>query len=76
VKELLLTLARALVDRPERAFVSEWVEGGTTHLELEVAPEDRGLVIGGRGRTADALRTLLDAVARQRGGRCLLEIVD
>jgi hypothetical protein len=45
-------------------------------LELEVAPGDRGRVIGKHGRTADALRTLLDAVARQRGMHCDVEVVD
>ncbi len=39
-------------------------------------PEDRGFVIGKRGRTADALRTVLDAVARRRGTNCDVEIVD
>jgi hypothetical protein len=45
-------------------------------LELEVAPEDRGSVIGRGGRTAAALRTLLDGAARRQGGRCRLEIPD
>lgn len=76
MRELLATLAQALVEEPERVSVTEHPEPGGTLLELAVAPEDRGKVIGKRGRTADALRLLLDAVARRRGTRCELEIVD
>ena len=76
MKELLATLARALVEEPDRVNVIEHPEPGGTRLELEVAPEDRGKVIGKHGRTADALRLLLDAVARRRGTRCELEILD
>jgi predicted RNA-binding protein YlqC (UPF0109 family) len=76
LKELLETLASELVDEPERVSVTEWDEGGSTLLELSVAPEDRGLVIGKGGRTADALRTLLDAVAERRGSHCDVEVVD
>jgi predicted RNA-binding protein YlqC (UPF0109 family) len=76
VEALLMTLVRALVEAPERVFVEEHVEGTVSVLELEVAPDDRGRVIGRRGRTADALRTVLDAVGRRRGRRCELEIRD
>lgn len=76
LKDLLETLAAELVDEPESVSVTDWDEGGSTLLELRVAPEDRGLVIGKGGRTADALRTLLDAVAEHRGSRCDVEVVD
>jgi uncharacterized protein len=76
VKELLETLARELVDEPDKVSVAQWDEGDGFFLELSVAPEDRGFVIGKRGRTADALRTVLDAVARRRGTNCDVEIVD
>jgi predicted RNA-binding protein YlqC (UPF0109 family) len=76
VEALLMTLVRALVEAPERVFVQEHVEGEISVLELEVAPDDRGRVIGRRGRTAEALRTVLDAVGRRRGRRCELEILD
>jgi uncharacterized protein len=76
LKALLQTLARELVDEPDLVTVTQWDEEEGVYLELEVAPEDRGLVIGKRGRTADALRTLLDAVARRRGTSCDMEIVD
>lgn len=76
MKELLETLARELVDEPDQVSVAQWDEGDGFFLELSVAPEDRGFVIGKRGRTADALRTVLDAVARRRGTNCDVEIVD
>jgi len=76
VRQLVLHLARGLVREPGRVRVHEHVEDDRTVLELEVAPEDRGRVIGRDGRTAGALRTLLDALARRRGGRCVLEILD
>ena len=76
MKSLLETLTRELVDEPDRVFVTERSADGTTLLQLGVAPEDRGYVIGKRGRTVDALRTVLDAVAGRNGGRCRLEIVD
>jgi len=73
---LLETLARALVSRPDQVSVTSRSRDGRLHLELRVAPEDRGRVIGRAGRTADSLRTLLDVVARQRGEQCDLEIVE
>lgn len=76
MKALLETLARALAEEPDRVRVTEHHEDGGLYLELEVAPEDRGRVIGKRGRTADALRVLLDAAARERGTHCDMEIVD
>ena len=75
MKALLEVLARALVSEPQRVRVSERGEPGFVRLELVVAPQDRGRVIGRQGRTADELRTLLGAVARHRGTRCRLEIV-
>jgi predicted RNA-binding protein YlqC (UPF0109 family) len=76
LKALLETLAQELVDEPARVAVAEWDEGDGLFLELTVAPEDRGFVIGKRGTTADALRVVLDAVARRRGTNCDMEIVD
>jgi hypothetical protein len=69
-------LARELVDEPDRVSVEQWDDEEGVYLELEVAPEDRGLVIGKRGRTADALRTVLDAVARRKGTSCDMEVLD
>jgi uncharacterized protein len=76
VKELLEVLAKALVDDPGSVHVEEWIEDGVVHLDLEVSEEERGRVIGRQGRTADALRSLLDAVGRQRGIECDMEVVD
>jgi predicted RNA-binding protein YlqC (UPF0109 family) len=76
VKGLLEDFARALVDDPASVHVSERTEEGVVFLDLEVAEPDRGKVIGKRGQTADALRTLLDAVARRRGVECDMEVVD
>jgi len=73
---LVEAFARALVDDPERVTVAAWTEGGELHLDLSVAGEDRGKVIGRRGRTADALRTLLEAAARRMGVLADLEVVE
>jgi predicted RNA-binding protein YlqC (UPF0109 family) len=56
--------------------VFERTHGDTLVLELRVAPDDRGKVIGRRGRTASALRTVLAAVGRRVGQRCEVEIPD
>ena len=76
MKELLATLAEALVEEPQRVRVRERTEGGVSVLELQVAPEDRGRVIGRHGRTAQALRTVLAAVAERQGRRCEMEVLD
>ena len=75
MKELLEVLACGLVDEPARVRVRQRTDEGFVRLDLEVSPEDRGRVIGRGGRTADALRTLLDAVARRDGRHCRVEIL-
>lgn len=76
LKELLEYLARSLVDSPEDVRV-EVVETDTTVvLELTVAKEDVGKVIGKQGRIARALRTIVKASAVREGKRALVEIVD
>lgn len=67
MKRLLEALARELVADPRRVSVVEEVEDGVTYLVLRVAEADRGRVIGKGGRTADALRAVISAVAEQRG---------
>ncbi len=74
MKDLLATLAEELVDDPERVEVRERRKGVVVELELLVAPPDRGRVIGQRGRTADSLRTVLEAVAARKGLRVTMEI--
>jgi hypothetical protein len=76
LKDLLHVLARGIVREPSRVSVAEWVEGGIVRLELYVAEEDVGRIIGKGGRTVEALRTLLGAVARRRGEDCRLEVLD
>ena len=76
MRQLLLHLARGLVREPGLVRVHEHVEAERRILELEVAPSDRGRVIGREGRTASALRVLLEALARRRGQSCELEILD
>ena len=76
MNELIEYIAKALVDRPDQVSlrVSE-LEGGKIY-ELKVAPEDVGKVIGRDGRTVNALRTLVAAVAQRSGGKARLEILD
>jgi len=76
VKHLVSHLARGLVREPGRVLVREHVEHDRTVIELSVAPADRGRVIGRGGRTASAMRTLLDALAERRGHSVVLEILD
>jgi uncharacterized protein len=75
-KHLLETLARELVLDSERVSVEEHEQDGRVRLSLRVARADRGRVIGRAGRTAAALRVVLDAVARERGVVCELEVLD
>jgi len=76
VERLVLAFARALVQEEGAVRVSRFTRGETQVIELDVSPEDRGRLIGRRGQTASALRTLLDAVAERRGQRCELEILE
>jgi predicted RNA-binding protein YlqC (UPF0109 family) len=76
VRELVSTLVRGLVREPGRVRVHERDVRGRHVIELSVHPDDRGRVIGRQGRTANALRTLLAAVAREHDGSCSLEILD
>jgi uncharacterized protein len=69
-------LAKALVDSPDEVSVASSADGDFVRLELEVAEEDLGRVIGRSGRTARALRIVLSAAAAQNGQRCSLDIVE
>ncbi|MBQ7584677.1 MAG: KH domain-containing protein [Desulfovibrionaceae bacterium] len=76
MKNLIEFIAKALVDHPEDVQVSE-VEGEqTTVLELKVAQDDLGKVIGKQGRTARALRTILSAASTKAKKRTVLEILE
>jgi uncharacterized protein len=77
MKELLEYLARALVSDPEAVEVEQFEEDdGTVVLELSVAEDDYGKVIGRGGRTAAALRTVVRAAAVKENRRVLVDIVD
>lgn len=76
MEELVLNIAKALVDNPDEVQVNA-VEGEqTTVVELRVDPEDLGKVIGKQGRTARAMRTLLGAAGTKDNKRVLLEILE
>jgi uncharacterized protein len=74
--ELVEYLARRLVDDPEAVRVEEVQRDGETVLQLHVAKDDVGKVIGRQGRIARALRTVVRASAVRREGRVLLEIME
>ena len=76
MKELLELIAKALVDSPDEVSVSEVDGEQTTILELRVAQDDLGKVIGRQGRTARAIRTLLSASGTKLGKRFHLEIIE
>jgi predicted RNA-binding protein YlqC (UPF0109 family) len=77
MKELLEYLARALVEEPDAVAVEQFEEDdGTVVLELSVADDDYGKVIGRGGRTAAALRTVVKAAAVKENRRVLVDIVD
>jgi predicted RNA-binding protein YlqC (UPF0109 family) len=77
LRDLLEYLAQGLVDRPEEVSVEQFDEDdGTTVLELSVAEDEYGKVIGRGGRTAQALRTVVKAAAAAEGRRVLVDIVD
>ena len=75
MKELLLYMAQNLVDHPEQVTVTE-IPGDETVLELRVAPEDMGKVIGRQGRIAKDIRTIIKSVAQRKGEHVSVEIVD
>ncbi|MCU0602674.1 MAG: KH domain-containing protein [Desulfobacterales bacterium] len=76
MKDLITLLAKALVDNPDQVMVTE-VEGNqTTVLELKVAKEDLGKVIGKEGRNARAMRTILGAASAKLKKRAVLEILE
>ena len=76
MKELLTYIARNLVDHPDAVSVTEHAGEGETVLELRVAPEDMGKVIGRQGRIAKEIRTIIKSVAQRTGQKVSVEIVD
>ncbi|MBI4814626.1 MAG: KH domain-containing protein [Deltaproteobacteria bacterium] len=76
MKDLVEYIAKALVDEPNAVTVAEEESGDSTVVKLEVAKGDLGKVIGKKGRTAKAVRTLLGAAALKAGRRAQLEIIE
>ncbi|QRK06144.1 KH domain-containing protein [Archangium violaceum] len=76
MEQLIIYLARALVDQPDQVSLRASDVEGARLYELKVAPEDVGKVIGRDGRTVGALRTLLGAAAQKQGQKVRLEIQD
>jgi predicted RNA-binding protein YlqC (UPF0109 family) len=76
MKELLEFLAKSLVDSPEIVSVNEIKGVQTTILELRVAPEDMGKIIGKQGRIANAIRTIIKAASLHKGVRVVVEIIE
>ncbi|MCJ7773250.1 MAG: KH domain-containing protein [Desulfobacterales bacterium] len=76
MKELIAYIAKALVDFPDQVSVNEIEGNQTSVLELKVAKEDLGKVIGKQGRTARAMRTILSAASAKIKKRTVLEIIE
>ena len=76
MKELLLYVAKNLVDDPDAVSVTEIPGEDGTVLQLHVAPEDMGKVIGRQGRIAKEIRTIVKTVAQRTGEKITVEIVD
>ncbi len=76
MKELIKYIAQALVDGPDKVEVTEVLGEQTSVIELRVAKEDLGKVIGKQGRTAKAIRTILSAASAKLNKRSVLEIIE
>jgi predicted RNA-binding protein YlqC (UPF0109 family) len=76
MKELVQYLAKSLVNNPEAVEVREIERDSASVLELKVAKEDLGRIIGKQGRTAKSIRTILNAAASRSNRKVLLEIIE
>ncbi|MDH4205468.1 MAG: KH domain-containing protein [Desulfobacteraceae bacterium] len=76
MKDLLIQIVKALVDNPEQIQITEIEGSQTVVLELRVDKSDMGKVIGKQGRTANAIRVLLNAASGKAGKRYVLEIIE
>jgi predicted RNA-binding protein YlqC (UPF0109 family) len=76
LKDLIETIAKSLVDHPEQVRVTEIQGEKTSVIELSVAKEDLGKIIGKQGRTARAMRTILSAASSKNNKRVVLEIIE
>jgi uncharacterized protein len=76
MKDLIKYISQALVDNPDKVEVTEVIGEQTSVIELRVAKEDLGKVIGKQGRTAKAIRTILSATSAKVHKRAVLEIIE
>ena len=76
MKDLLLYIARSLVEHPDQVTVTEVENGDERTLELRVAPEDMGKVIGRQGRIAKEIRTVVRSYAQRKGVKVSVDICD
>jgi uncharacterized protein len=76
MKALVETIAKSLVDDPEKVQAAEEMEEDTLVIKLTVAKEDMGRIIGKEGRTAKAIRTILNAVSTKDNKKAILKIVE
>lgn len=76
MKELLHMIATELVDHPEEVSVSQKEAEGKIVLELKVAPEDMGKVIGKQGRIAKSIRTIIKATSSQEAKKVVVDIIE
>jgi predicted RNA-binding protein YlqC (UPF0109 family) len=76
LKDLIKHIVLALVDHPEQVAISEIEGKQSTVLEIKVAKEDIGKIIGKRGRTAQAIRTILNAASAKVKKRTIMEIIE
>ena len=74
MKELVELIAKSLVDQPDMVVVTETADDNTINLELTVAPEDMGKVIGKSGRIAKAIRTVVKAAATKGDKKVIVDI--
>ena len=75
MKQILIDIAKALVTKPDEVAVTERMDGNVLHLELSVAPEDMGKVIGTQGRIAKAIRSVMKACATKEKFKVMVDII-
>ena len=76
MKELIEYIATSLADHPEEVKVKEYVRGSSVMVELSLAPDDMGRLIGRQGRVANSLRLLLKVAAAKQGKQATLDILE
>lgn len=75
MKQILIDIAKSIVSNPDEVNVTEKIQGNTVYLELSVAKEDMGKVIGKQGRIAKAIRTVAKAAANRNNMHVIVDII-